>query len=207
MKKYLSLGCGVDSICLMLWLLDQEEEFESVFVDHGADYPETYIYLDYLIKKGFKITIIKPKEQLIKHCEENKIIPMRGRNWCTDKFKLRPLKEYFQVPCICFVGIGYYESKRSKKHSPVKKGVFNAYPLISLGMNRQKSIDFIKSHGLKEPPPSQCYICFNAKKRELRDLSNNYPKLYRKRIELENNAKIKLNQKNNQKMTQWSFKK
>jgi len=41
MRKYLSHGVGVNSTALMLLLEDEGVEFESVFVDHGGDYPET----------------------------------------------------------------------------------------------------------------------------------------------------------------------
>ena len=45
MKEYLSFGGGVNSTALMLLLLDEGIEFESVFVNHGGDYPETYEYV------------------------------------------------------------------------------------------------------------------------------------------------------------------
>tara|TARA_Y100000310_G_C20413341_1_gene683116 strand:+ start:575 stop:817 length:243 start_codon:yes stop_codon:yes gene_type:complete len=59
MNKYLSYGGGVNSTAMMILLNEKKIEFESVFVDHGADYPETYKYVDLLKEKGFPITIIK----------------------------------------------------------------------------------------------------------------------------------------------------
>jgi len=51
MKKYLSHGMGVNSTALMLLLEDEGIEFESVFIDHGGDYPETYEYVNYQKKR------------------------------------------------------------------------------------------------------------------------------------------------------------
>lgn len=46
MKKYLSFGGGVNSVAMMLMLLDQKDDFEAIFVDHGTDWPETYEYFE-----------------------------------------------------------------------------------------------------------------------------------------------------------------
>ncbi|RLC23031.1 MAG: hypothetical protein DRH93_08360 [Deltaproteobacteria bacterium] len=46
MKNYLSFGGGVNSVAMMLLLLDQKAEFEAIFVDHETDWPETYEYFD-----------------------------------------------------------------------------------------------------------------------------------------------------------------
>jgi len=45
-QAYLSHGMGVNSTALMLLLEDQGVEFESIFVNHGGDFPETYEYLE-----------------------------------------------------------------------------------------------------------------------------------------------------------------
>jgi len=42
-RHYLSFGGGVNSVAMLLMLLDTKEyEFEAVFVDTGCEYPETY---------------------------------------------------------------------------------------------------------------------------------------------------------------------
>ena len=60
MKQYISFGGGVNSTALLLLLTDRGEEFETVFVNHGGDYPETYEYVDYLRDQGFEITEVIP---------------------------------------------------------------------------------------------------------------------------------------------------
>lgn len=206
MKRYLSFGGGVDSTALMLWLLDQGEElFEIIFVDHKADYPETYQYIEYLKKKGYPITVIDGGS-LIDYCEINKVFPMKQWKWCTDKFKLRPLKRYLQVPCICFIGIGAYEKRRLKQFGALKEGVFNVMPLISLQMSRKETEEFIVRHGLKAPPKSGCYICPNANLKEIQRLQKIHPDLYIKRMKLQKQAEINFNQKKNRTIPQFIHK-
>ena len=53
MKQYLSFGGGINSTALLLLLTDRGEEFETIFVNHDGDYPETYEYVDYLREHGF----------------------------------------------------------------------------------------------------------------------------------------------------------
>ena len=120
MKAYLSHGMGVNSTALMLLLEEWGIEFESVFVDHGGDYPETYEYLDYLQNQGYEITVIKPEVEgcntILEYCRKYRIIPSFHFRWCTDKFKLRPLKQYIEVPSIMFLGIDNGEQKRAFKN-------------------------------------------------------------------------------------------
>lgn len=65
MRTYLSHGMGVNSTALMLLLLDKGQKFESFFIDHGGDYPETYEYLGYLLGQGYDITVLKPNVFLV----------------------------------------------------------------------------------------------------------------------------------------------
>ena len=106
MKAYLSHGMGVNSTALMLLLEEWGIEFESVFVDHGGDYPETYEYLDYLQNQGYEITVIKPEVEgcntILEYCRKYRIIPSFHFRWCTDKFKLRPLKHTSRFLLSCF---------------------------------------------------------------------------------------------------------
>lgn len=45
MRIYLSNGMGVNSIAMMLLLLEKEWKFEAIYVDHGCDWPETRQYM------------------------------------------------------------------------------------------------------------------------------------------------------------------
>jgi 3'-phosphoadenosine 5'-phosphosulfate sulfotransferase (PAPS reductase)/FAD synthetase len=52
-RRYLSFGGGVNSTALLLLMADEGMEFETVFVNHGGDYPETYAYVELLRERGY----------------------------------------------------------------------------------------------------------------------------------------------------------
>jgi len=191
MKIYLSHGMGVNSTALMLLLEDFGIEFENVFIDVGVEHPETYEYLEYLQEQGYEITILKPNvegfDNLYEYCKHRRIVPGQFQRWCTDKFKIRTLREYIQTPAISFIAIDSGEQHRAFK-KPIKQGVIHAYPLIDYRIDRRKCIKIIKEHGLKVPRKSGCWLCPFATKSEIRQLYLNYPDLYEKRKEIESLA-------------------
>jgi len=191
MKKYLSFGAGVNSTALLLLLTDQGEDFETIFVNHGGDYPETYEYLGYLRDKGFEITEIIPDVQgchtILEYCYKYKIIPLKMWRWCTSKFKIRPIYEYIEKPCEMMLGISSDERKRriiESRDSDIK----NIFPLYEAGITRRHCIKIIKDHNLKVPRPSGCFFCPFMTKKNAMELYRNYPELYRKVIDLERNC-------------------
>ena len=62
---YLSYGGGVGSTALLLTKLSQIEsgKIEPVFINHGADWPETYEYIKY-IQDTLKIKITQIKANI-----------------------------------------------------------------------------------------------------------------------------------------------
>lgn len=199
MKQYLSFGGGVNSTALLLLLIDREEKFETVFVNHGGDYPETYEYVDYLRDKGFKITEIIPDYRgchtLYDYCTQYKIIPVTQFRWCTHYFKILPYFEYIKpnLPCVSFIGFDAGEAKRverSRNHKvryKIEHQIKNRFPLFDMGMDRNACIDLIKSHGLSIPPKSGCYFCPFQRNIDYRRLFLERPDLYQKVEELERN--------------------
>ena len=198
MKIYLSHGMGVNSTALMVLIEDMGFEFESVFVDTGVEHPETYEYLNYLKEQGYKITVLKPSvegfDNLYDYCKHYKIVPGQFRRWCTDKFKIRTLRNYIEAPCVLLIGIDYGEQHRAFK-KPIKQGCINAYPLIDYRIDRKGCIKIIEKHGLRVPRKSGCYICPFATKHEIRELYLKYRDLYNKRKEIEQLALERTNGK------------
>ena len=191
MKKYLSHGMGVNSTALMLLLEDEGIEFENVFVNHGGDYPETYEYVIYLKDKGFEITVIIPDVEgyhtIEEYCMKWSIIPTRWMRWCSDKFKVRPFEKYAEKPCICYIGFGIDEEKRSL-NLKARKGITNNYPLIEHGIDRKGCIKIIEEHALKAPRRSGCWLCPFMRKGEMRQLFLYHRGLYERRKYLEENC-------------------
>jgi len=197
MKKYLSHGMGVNSTALMLLLKDEGTEFESVFVNHGGDYPETYEYITYLRKRGFKITEISPNVEgrygsLYDFCFDKQIIPFRRFRWCSEKFKVIPFLNYIETPCICYLGFDTGEKKRAIRRKPKhkkEKDIIYKYPLIDAKMNREDCINLIKAKNLKIPSKSGCFFCPFMKRSEIRAMFLNHHDLYEKAKLLELNCR------------------
>lgn len=167
-KVYLSHGGGVNSWALYLWLVEQGQtpgrDFEAVFVHHGCDWPDTYMYLLIMESLGYPVTVIFPEAQghwnLYEYSKQYKILPCRQRRWCTDKFKLQASLKYYQRPCVALTGFDAGEAGRMERQQMFEdEGITYDYPLIAEGIDRQGCIDLIQRHGLPVPPKSGCYIC------------------------------------------------
>lgn len=183
MKIYLSYGAGVGSEALRLWLLENNWPHESVYVDHGCDWPETREF----VKAIPNLTVIKPNvegfDNLYEYCLHYKMFPSFKQRWCSDKFKVRPLYQYFERPCISYIGFTIEESHRAKNSKDLQ--MFNHFPLISLGWTRKDCIQYIKSKKMPVPMRSGCWFCPNQKKGQFKMLRRNHPDLYQKAKELE----------------------
>ena len=196
MKTYLSMGMGVNSVAMMLMLLDQGEGFEAIFVDHETDYPETYEYLDmfqgWLAEHGHsKITVLKPKEKdmsnLYDYFYSYSMVPSGFHRICTAKFKVKPIHEYIETPCFMLIGIDWGEAKRAK--IATEKGVENRYPLIESEIDRQGCKDIIAAHNLPIPIKSGCFICPFQKRQQWIELRKNHPELRNKEYRISKGKK------------------
>lgn len=190
MKKYLSYGGGVNSTAMMILLKNQGVEFETVFSDHGGDYPETYDYVKMLKENGYPITILDCKVEgldLYDYSLKYKILPSRWMRWCTDKFKIRPLYEYFERPCIVYIGIDSGEKKRAKPSRD--SDIENRFPLIEESMNRQDCISYIEKVGrIPVPRKSGCYFCPFASRKDFEYIRDYKHDLWCKTKKLETSA-------------------
>ena len=193
MKKYLSHGAGVNSTALMLLLEDEDIEFESVFVDHGGDYPETYEYVDYLKQQGYKITVIEPPAYcgcitIEQYIRKYKFMPGIFARWCTEHFKVVPFLKYIKTPAIVYLGYGYDEKQRAERRNKKYKEENDAtyeYPLIDAKLNRIDCIAMIREHNLKVPSRSTCYFCPFQSKQQIRELFLHHQDIYNRVVELE----------------------
>jgi hypothetical protein len=191
MKTYLSMGFGRNSVALYLLMLEQGlvpadpvDGFEAVFINHGADWPETYEYAEMFMER-YPVTVLRPTvkdeegnayHNLIDYYESKRSIPVRIGRMCTDKFKVRVVQKYVEKPCFMLVGIDAGEAHRAKiAHL---KGVENRWPLIEHGIDLQGCIDLIKRHGLTPPPKSGCYLCPFQSTTEYKRLRRQHPELY-----------------------------
>lgn len=189
MKRYLSFGGGINSTALLILLKGKKIEFETVFVDHGGDYPETYEYVEMLKNKGYAITIVKGERNglnLYDYSLNTAITPSRQLRWCTADFKIKPLYKYFERPCIVYIGIDASESHRAKPSRD--ENIQNEFPLIDEGIDRAGCEKIIFDVGLPLPRKSGCYFCPFASVKELRKLRTERPELWCKTKKLEDTA-------------------
>lgn len=198
MKNYLSFGGGVNSVAMMLLLLDEGVEFEAVYV-WMPDWPETHEYLLMLEEKGYPITVIFPSEtfknekisNLYEYAWKLKMFPRRFPRWCTTKFKIKPLHKYFQKPCFVLLGIDAGESHRARLASD--KGMENRYPLIERGITRADCVEIIKAHGLPIPQKSGCFICPFQRVAQVKEMRRKHPDMFCRLVALEerNNTRLR----------------
>lgn len=192
MRNYLSFGGGVNSVALHLHLIDLGVDFESVFVDHGTDWPETYEYVasfqEWLTDRGHKrISIIKPTYEghsdLYNYCWFRKMLPSIFPRWCTNRFKIQPILAYYQKPAIEMLGIDFGEIHRAS--ISVRDGIEVRYPLIESEIDRHGCIQIVKDHGLKVPIKSRCFICPYQSISQWKELRREHPCLFQKAVDLE----------------------
>jgi len=188
MKRYLSLGAGVNSVAMLLLLLDAGEDFEAVFCDLGLELPETYSYIEMLKRDIYPITTIRginePGRTLYEHCVHYRNFPTRRLKWCAYRFKIKPINRFFQKPCVSFVGIGADEANRPTTKI-VDPGIEKIFPLIEQGVTRTQCLEIIKGHGLPTPQRSGCYICSSQSRVQWRELYQFHPELYQRARYLE----------------------
>lgn len=192
--RVLSLGAGVNSTALLVLKAQGKVEFDlALFADTGGEQPETYGYIEEVIKpfcrnNEIELVIVKREgNDLYDESFQRKIIPTRMFRSCTDKFKIRVLKKYvrerFPEQEINFlIGIDAGESHRAKEDCG------NVYPLMELGIDREGCKQIIRDAGLPLPVKSGCYFCPFTPKNGWINLLKRHPNLYRKAEELEKNG-------------------
>lgn len=183
MKIYLSYGAGVVSEALRLWLLENEYDFEAVWVDHGCDWPETIEFAHTIPN----LTILKPNvegyDNLYDYCLKYKMVPHFKLRFCTVKFKLQTLYNYFKKPSIVYIGYTIDEENRMRQSQ--HKNIINCFPFLMLNWTRKNCIDYIKKLDKKVPIRSGCWFCPFQTKEQWKLLMKQHPDLYIKAKELE----------------------
>lgn len=190
----LSLGAGVNSTALLILKTQGKVDFDlAVFSDTGAENPETYQYIEevikpFCLKHGIALEIIKREgKNLYEESLEKKIIPTRIFRSCTDKFKTRVLRKFvmtkFPDAIVHFlIGIDAGEQNRAKQDCG------NFFPLIELNIDRKECERIIRDAGLPIPKKSGCFFCPFTPKNGWLNLLKNHPSLYEKAEELEKNG-------------------
>jgi hypothetical protein len=195
-RYVLSFGCGVNTVALMVHLIEQQMPFdEALFADTGGELPETYAYLStarsYLDRHGKPLITVKSKTgTLYGTCQRREVFPSQVWRWSTRDYKITPIHAYYRslkTHIYEYMGIAYDEITRMKSSS--KSFITTLYPLVDSRLTRADCVAIIKGAGLPVPPKSGCYFCpFNNEER-WRQLLHVHPELYRKAQRLEEKSK------------------
>jgi hypothetical protein len=201
-RHILSFGCGVNTVALMVRLIDRGLPFdEAVFADTGGELPETYSYLDtardYLEKHGIPLIVVRSRTgTLYDTCRRRKVIPSAIWRWSTRDYKITPIHRYYRslrAHIFEYMGIAYDEISRMKRSR--EPYISSLFPLVDERLNRQDCVDIIQAAGLPVPVKSGCYFCpFNNTDRWA-ELYRSHPDLYQKALALEESSKHFPNQR------------
>ncbi len=200
MRRYVSYGGGVNSTALIIYMLNEGIDFdEIVFADTGAEWPDTYEYIDYFEKHlRLQITRITSqsmgvrKESLLENFQRYSIIPHRIRRTCTSDWKVKPMHRYIEKPCVQYIGIDAGEAHRAKPSSP--GDIESEFPLVEAGIDRPECVRIIRDAGLCLPRKSGCYFCPFGRIAQYRELYENQRALFRIVLDLEKAHEEKFNQ-------------
>lgn len=190
-KKILSFGGGLQTTALTVLAAEGKLEIdEVVFADTGAEKPETYWYMENYIKPIFNelqvpfVTVKTHLGDLYEHCWKIRDVPSVRQRWCTDKFKIRPIKKLTGPEVIRYVGFSLDEAYRAKRAEKYKN---EQYPLLERQITAQDCHHLILSYGLPVPLKSSCYFCPFQHPVEWNWLKNNHLELFQKALALEAN--------------------
>lgn len=191
MKTVLSFGGGVNSTAIIALALLKEIPMPDyiVFSDTGAEWPHTYKYMEYLENEGIKIIHLKggtKRMTLIEWCQKKNFIPSRMNRWCTDYWKITPIRRFAKSLNEDFkmiIGIDAGEAHRARNF---KKAQYS--PLLELGIDRNECMKIIKKANLGIPKKSGCFICPYQRKRQWIELKKHHPELWNIAVNLEKNS-------------------
>jgi 3'-phosphoadenosine 5'-phosphosulfate sulfotransferase (PAPS reductase)/FAD synthetase len=187
----LSFGAGVNSTAILCLHKQGKVQLDAViFADTGAEHPETYSYIEQVVKPFCKELdlpfIIVGSPTLFEDYWNKKIIPYRLFRSCTDRYKIQPIKKYVKTnygETIIILGIDSGEKHRAK----YTEGF--SYPLIELGINREQCKSIIIECGLQIPRKSGCYFCPFTNSQEWKNLLQQHEDLYMKAEAFEKNCR------------------
>lgn len=201
MSEMISFGAGVNSVAMTIMLVNDGWQGPIVFADPGAEYPETYCYMDmfeheWLEPRGLTITQLSPltdpelyspsyRLPLEAKCLRDRVVPFISLRWCTAEYKRRPLTKWGQANGITIhlIGISWEEAHRARRAK--QSGRETAYPLIGRMIDRDGCKEIIREAGLPLPRKSGCFFCPFSRKLQWRLLYEDHPGLFQRAVDME----------------------
>jgi hypothetical protein len=208
----LSYGGGVDSTALVVidanrdqvseYLGIERSELDSafppfdkaVFADTGAEFAVTYKIIDRVAELlGDRLCVTrKAGETIFEWCKRLGTVPVLpgGSHICSMKFKGDVLAAWAKAEGIMQpvwqIGIEADEGRRVKRFSAPKDGCAEyRYPLVELGLTRQKLDRLLVDMGWCGVHKSSCFFCPFMSEEELKDMYLNHQEEWAKAVEIE----------------------
>lgn len=183
--NYVHISGGKDSTALAVLLYERGVDFELVFSDTGAEFPETYWMVSRIAKVlGKKLHVISNGSFFEHLVARGWFLPSFTRRWCTVELKLLPLQELCDKPnCTVYIGFRADEQKRLSRGRIAWKNAIIRYPLIENGLNKDDVFKLCRKFDLLNPLYSwrsnvSCFCCPLQRKSDWLGLLHNYPQLY-----------------------------
>lgn len=183
-REFVAYGAGVGSTALLYLKKPQIRagDIEVIYADHGCDLPETREYIG-TISQALDVDITTLcAGNLYDYCWRKRLLPSIHWRWCTDKFKIRPMKKYVDgdVPMI---GITLDERRRAYDF---RFGGKSSFPLLEKRITRTQAEGMINA---EKPCKSGCFFCPFQKKAQWRSLFACHKALFAKARRLEDRAR------------------
>lgn len=183
--NYVHVSGGKDSTAMTILLHQQGVDFELVFADTGAEFPETYYMVGKLAKVlGKKLHVVSNGSFYEHLVARGYFLPGIRRRWCTQELKVIPLKHFCDKPeNVIFIGFRADEPQRAygSKKLPWKCEV--RYPLMEAGLTKRDVITLCERYDLLNPlypwrSNVSCFCCLFQRKSDWLGLLRNYPSLF-----------------------------
>lgn len=220
--KVLSLGAGVQSSTLLLMACRGEIERPDVaiFVDLGWELPQTYAWLDDVLKPnaaaaGLDLRVLTPaniREDLLREDGKRIMAPLfvkrpdgkRGQlqHQCSRQLKMKPVMrearrimgagERGRLPASMFmeVWLGISTDETGRLRSDAPTRTAWRYPLIELGMSRGDCERWLVDNGFGEAPRSSCVGCPFRSNQSWREMKKSDPATFADAVEVDRRVRL-----------------
>jgi len=203
-RQIISFGGGVNSVAMTIRLVNEGWRGPIVFADTGAEWPDTYCYMEmfeteFLKSRGLEIIRLGPppgeyytepsiQEPLEEHCRNSRHTPSCFLRWCTKQYKITPMAKWMRKHHIETKLLGFDASEAHRiKNRPIED-----YPLADRGIDRDGCKEIVLGTGLPLPHKSNCFFCPFMRVAQWRELWERYPELYERASQLERLASERL---------------
>lgn len=193
MNELISFGGGVNTVALVVLLVNEGWRGPIVFADTGTEWPETYCYMAYferewLAPRGLSILRLgedyralgpgRDVRTLATYCEEYRTTPFAATRWCTQGWKTDVVNHWAEANGIerQLIGIAADEARRQKGR---------LCPLVDRGITREGCVEIIQREGLEVPAKSTCWLCPFQRPSQWRELWKKHPDLFERAAHIE----------------------